>query len=216
MRKLKLAATMVIGGASFVTGSHFYARTWVAVEDAAISRFREVKYQMSIRAAEAIGYERPIPRLDLQTARDLVTNEALSQGVNPSLARSLLRVESAENPLAVSEVGAIGLMQVMPVNAKRCGLRKEELFIPHKNIRCGVKLFKEDLIATNWHPVAAAERYNGGPKCVGGHCAESINHARKVLTTLAKDTDERPPVEALTSADRRELTDLVNRVGRRG
>jgi len=49
--------------------------------------------------------------------------------------------KSRGNPRAVSSVGAVGLMQVMPRIAKRlCGYSQEDLFDPVKNIDCGTRL----------------------------------------------------------------------------
>ncbi len=151
------------------------------------------------------GYVTPTPKITIQSAYDAVSTECREAGINPALCRSLLRVESASDPFAVSPVGALGLMQIMPANAHRCGLKHpQELFNPQTNIKCGVKLFKEDLIATNWHPEEALERYNGGPKCIGRKCKESIKHARKTLTRLAQDSDE-PPLDNHTQEDKEEL-----------
>lgn len=117
----------------------------------------------------------------------MVEREALLAGINPSLTRALAENESRFNPDAVSAKGAIGVMQVMPFNAKACGLGVKELFDAEPNIKCGVKLFKEELERHAFNPDRAVQSYNGGPGCVN-RCKESMEHSKKVMATMARDT----------------------------
>jgi len=66
------------------------------------------------------------------------------------LVEAIIDVESGWNPYAVSDKGAVGLMQLMPETAKRFGLRNR--FVIKENIRGGVayldwlmRLFHGDL-----------------------------------------------------------------------
>jgi soluble lytic murein transglycosylase-like protein len=66
------------------------------------------------------------------------------------LVEAIIDVESRWNPYAVSDKGAVGLMQLMPQTAKRFGLRNR--FVIEENIRGGVayldwlmRLFHGDL-----------------------------------------------------------------------
>jgi len=128
--------------------------------------------------------ERELTNLDL---RMIAEREALLAGVNPALIRSLIQHESTWEPDAVSHKGAIGLMQVMPANAKGCGLSVKELFEPQKNIMCGVKLYLGYLKNAGGNPHTAVQIYNGGTRCVD-RCRESMQLAHKVLKTMAVDT----------------------------
>lgn len=169
-----------------VTASHFFAHGYLFVEGEVRDMTRVITNGVTRTLAAQLGYE-VVQAVPQGTAAEIVSKRALSVGINPALARSLMRIESAGNPYAVSPVGAIGVMQVMPANAKRCGLAHAGLlFDLETNVRCGLKIFKEDLIASNMDPVTALQRYNGGPKCVG-KCQESINHSRKVLARLVSD-----------------------------
>jgi soluble lytic murein transglycosylase-like protein len=56
--------------------------------------------------------------------------------VPPELVLAIIDEESAWNPDAVSEKGAVGLMQLMPQTALRFGVR--DRFRPDENIRGGV------------------------------------------------------------------------------
>jgi soluble lytic murein transglycosylase-like protein len=129
------------------------------------------------------------PSVDLSefTALALVEREALACGINPALARALLMEESHRDQTAVSKAGAIGLMQVMPFNAKLCGLTPEDLRENTvKNIRCGMSIFCDYMRGQGFDPWRALQEYNGGAKCIN-KCAESIKHAQKVLKRMSKD-----------------------------
>lgn len=137
-------------------------------------------------AAARLGYEPKPDPVRILDPLDLATLEALREEINPSLVRALLKVESNKKQYAMSDKGALGLMQVMPFNAKACGLEVAQLLIPEHNIRCGVKILKQNLIAYNYNTDYAIQGYNGGRRCIN-KCPESIQHSKRVLTELAKD-----------------------------
>lgn len=90
--------------------------------------------------------------------------------------KALVKVESAYNPKAVSPVGARGISQVMPFNAKRCNLHKDHLFDPTFNIRCGAQILREEIDRVGNLKDALAV-YN----CGKIKCAEGQQYAKKVL-----------------------------------
>lgn len=90
--------------------------------------------------------------------------------------KALVKVESAYNPKAVSPVGARGISQVMPFNAKRCNLDKDHLFDPTYNIRCGAQILREEIDRVGNLRDALAV-YN----CGKIKCAEGQKYAKKVL-----------------------------------
>lgn len=166
---------------------HYFSHAYVAVERD-VSRYVVETAEAKVdETAEWLGYERPAPKLRELNVREIVERESLRRKLNPRLALANMLEESGENPHAYSSVGAIGLMQVMPFNAKRCGLKSPaELLDPEKNIACGVRILAEELATYRDDPDAALQAYNGGAKCVN-RCPESINHAKKVLRRLARD-----------------------------
>ena len=82
-----------------------------------------------------------------------------------ALVRAVIRQESRGNPRALSPVGAIGLMQVMPFNATKLGLQSEkELWVPRLNILAGVRLLAALLRHYEGDIISALVAYNSGPK----------------------------------------------------
>jgi hypothetical protein len=78
----------------------------------------------------------------------------------PDLVLAVIEVESRFDPWAVSRVGAVGLMQVMPFWPKRLGI-DNQLVRPSPNIRMGCEILRFYLRreAGNWRKALA--RYNG-------------------------------------------------------
>jgi soluble lytic murein transglycosylase-like protein len=91
-----------------------------------------------------------------------------TRGVYPvprALVRAVMLQESNNNPRALSPVGAIGLMQIMPFNAKPLGLASEkELWVPRLNVLAGVRLLAALLKHYQGDIVATLVAYNSGPK----------------------------------------------------
>jgi len=85
--------------------------------------------------------------------------------VPPELIRAVMKQESGFNPKALSACGAVGLMQVMPFNAKKLGLPDEEsLWNPRLNVLAGVRLLAVLLKHYEGDVIAALVAYNSGPK----------------------------------------------------
>ena len=93
--------------------------------------------------------------------------------VDPFLVTGLIREESVYDANAVSPVGAIGLMQLMPDTARRVarseGLSSfavDQLFAPEVNIRLGVRYLADLLDRFAGNEAYAVAAYNAGPEAV--------------------------------------------------
>jgi len=90
---------------------------------------------------------------------------ALSEGVDPSLAFPLVRLESGFNPKAQSKVGAIGLTQVLPSTARlyEPGLTVQQLYDRDTNLRLGFRYLRDLLDRYGANLRLALLAYNRGP-----------------------------------------------------
>jgi hypothetical protein len=84
--------------------------------------------------------------------------------VPPALVKAIIRRESNFNPNAVSQVGAIGLMQLMPYTAKKVGLRVSDLWVPKQNILGGTRLLSALLQYYDGDVIGALSAYNARPR----------------------------------------------------
>jgi len=87
--------------------------------------------------------------------------------VDEELVYAIVRQESCFNEGALSRVGAIGLMQLMPQTA--LGLRINDPWNPEHNIQGGIKYISEMLRLFNGNYKLAIAAYNAGPGNVKKH-----------------------------------------------
>jgi len=78
----------------------------------------------------------------------------------PDLVLALIEVESRFDPWAVSSVGAVGLMQVMPFWPRQLGVQNELVRVA-PNIRMGCEILRYYLRVENHNWPRALARYNG-------------------------------------------------------
>ena len=109
---------------------------------------------------------------------------AARHGVSASLVESLIRVESAFNPSAISPKGAQGLMQLMPQTASSLGVRNA--FDPKQNIEGGVRHLRYLIDRYPGNLPLAVAAYNAGEGAVDRYrgippYAETQEYVRPVL-----------------------------------
>jgi soluble lytic murein transglycosylase-like protein len=98
---------------------------------------------------------------------DMIEAHAGRNGVRSDLVRAVIQVESAFNPRAVSNKGAMGLMQLMPATARQFGV--SNAFDPDQNVRGGVAYLRQLLDRYDGDERLALAAYNAGPGAVDRH-----------------------------------------------
>ena len=125
-----------------------------------------------------------------QHAYDHIIREAAElYKVDVALIRSVVQAESSFNPLALSRVGAMGLMQLMPNTAD--ALDVENPFDPRENIMAGTRLLKDLLKQHKGNIKLTLASYNAGPGNVrkyGGRVPpfkETRNYVKRITSLIA-------------------------------
>ena len=115
----------------------------------------------------------PAPRVprreDVLRYTPIIDEAARKNGLDPLLLHAVIRAESGYNAAALSVKGASGLMQLLPVTAKRYGVK--DLFDPRENIEAGAKYLKDLLVLFENNIELALAGYNAGEGSVirAGH-----------------------------------------------
>lgn len=94
----------------------------------------------------------------------LIAEHASRHGVRADLVHAVIQAESAFNPMARSNKGAMGLMQLMPATASRFGVT--DAYDPGQNIGAGVAYLKHLLERYSHNEALALAAYNAGPGAV--------------------------------------------------
>jgi soluble lytic murein transglycosylase-like protein len=114
-----------------------------------------------VHGAASLRATTPLVSTKRSAPYDASINEhSRRHGVAPDLVRAVIQVESAFNPIAVSNKGAMGLMQLMPATAQELGVNNP--FDPDQNIRGGVAYLKQLLDRYDQKVELALAAYNAG------------------------------------------------------
>ena len=120
----------------------------------------------------------------------LVDDIAERHAVDRDLVHSMILVESNYNPLATSNKGALGLMQLVPSTARRFGVF--DAFNPAQNVEGGVRYLKYLLDHYNGDHRLALAAYNAGEGTVqrfGG--VPPFPETRSYVYRVGKALDEK-------------------------
>jgi soluble lytic murein transglycosylase-like protein len=172
--KLAGIALAFVVGAAFASGPDSKAVNLQLRE-----RLRRVDTKLKAREGELA-----LTRLELTRLNQIVDNSrrykipadlassiydiALSEGIDPKIAFSLVDVESDFYHKAVSSKGAIGLAQVMPATARQLqpGIARSELFDRETNLRLGFRFLRDMISYYDGDVSLALTAYNRGPGVV--------------------------------------------------
>lgn len=123
-----------------------------------------------------------VPSADLVP---LIQQHASAAQLDPKLVQALIQVESGYNHRALSNKGAMGLMQLMPGTASV--LRVQNPYDPDQNLRGGTTYLRQMIDRFQGKLEWAVAAYNAGPGAVeryGGipPYAETRDYVRRVLS----------------------------------
>jgi soluble lytic murein transglycosylase-like protein len=135
-------------------------------------------------ASRRTGLSRP----ETDALARAIFTEAARYNLDPGLVMAVMHVESRFNAFALSPVGAMGLMQVMPATGKELATDlgvvwrgTQTLFDPLVNLRLGVAYLKQ-LESRYGDTATALAAYNWGP----GHIDRRIRRGRALPTEYPK------------------------------
>jgi soluble lytic murein transglycosylase-like protein len=126
---------------------------------------------------------------------EAVLQIAAEQALSPQLIHSVIKVESNYNPHAISNKGALGLMQLIPATARRFGVT--DVFNPVQNIQGGAKYLRYllDLYNNNF-PLALAA-YNAGEAAVARYGGvPPFAETRNYLTLVKRELEQAKKADA--------------------
>lgn len=153
-----------------------------AVMQAARSAASEVNTYLDGRAQIHQTLNRSFTQEDIDAA---IEQSAARHHVDPSLVRSVVKVESNFNPNAVSRAGAMGLMQLMPVTAR--SLNVSNPFDPQQNVDAGVRHLRKLLDSYGGDVRLSLAAYNAGSGAVARSAGipnfrETQNYVRRITS----------------------------------
>ena len=158
-------AVLLSAGAAGVTRADIYS----FVDSAGVTHFTNVpvdtRYHLLLATPPEERAARPEGWLAKSAAFDqAIERAARAHAVRPELVRAVIVVESAFNPRAVSNKGAVGLMQLLPATARRYGV--SDAFDPEQNIMAGVHYLRDLLTRYGNNLELTLAAYNAGEDAV--------------------------------------------------
>lgn len=168
-------------------------RAELAAQNAAQAGGTEMPGIASGAAVGAINGPSMVPPAEIE---QLVNQNASQWNVDPALVKAIIANESGFNANATSNVGAQGLMQLMPGTAS--GLGVTNAYDPAQNVAGGTRYIKGLLERFDGDVRKAVAAYNAGPGAVekyGGvpPYAETQNYVQNVLASYEKYRNRSTP-----------------------
>jgi soluble lytic murein transglycosylase len=135
----------------------------------------------------------------------IIQQKSRKYDIDPSIIRALISAESSWDVHAISNKGAIGLMQLMPATARDMKIKNP--FDPEQNIEGGTRYLRMLLDRFNGNMELAVAAYNAGPAAVeksGGIplFSETRKFVRNVISSYRKKSDDkRTRIHKITNDD---------------
>jgi soluble lytic murein transglycosylase-like protein len=145
----------------------------------------------SLQPTVSVSMNSFVPLKPEEAYEDLIQEAAQIHNLNPALIRAVMATESSFNASAVSPVGALGLMQLMPEVAKELGV--VDPLDPRENIMGGAKYLRQLMTAHRGNVALTLASYNAGPGNVKRYKGippfkETRNYVKRI-TNLMEATD---------------------------
>ena len=160
----------------------------------------ESSSQRSLRLSPRLA---ALPDADLEP---LIASHSGAQNLDPKLVRALIQVESGYNQRALSNKGAMGLMQLMPATAALLNVRNP--YDADENLRGGTRYLRQMLDRFAGKVELALSAYNAGPGAVERHrgippYAETRAYVRRILALYQGEDSAAPLAASVTLAGNR-------------
>ena len=175
---------IVLVGAISLSPQDLSASLYAYVDESGVLHFTNAPTDPRYRLVERRTFSPLLSRCITRYDKEI---QAISQQcqIDPNLVRSIIKVESDFNPLAISVKGAQGLMQLMPGTAQE--LKVSNPFDPCENIRGGVKYLRYLMDLFRGDLVLALAAYNAGENAVLRYRSvppypETRSYVQKVLS----------------------------------
>ena len=132
--------------------------------------------------ASAVARRYRVSAFAMRDVVDAAFVEARRNRLDPLLILAIIAVESRFNPIAQSQLGAMGLMQIIPrFHADKLSADDAESVLePDINIRVGAHVLK-DCIARGGNEIAGLQLYNGNPSDSSNAYANKVHAERERL-----------------------------------
>lgn len=201
---LRLAAMLVLGTFSLApstagAGENFACKdadgVWIlgnVQRDRCVGRVKHFASRGTparVRSGSSSGAEVKALLLAPTAYREHVRRAADKYGLSEELLHAVMAVESGFRPGAISEKGAMGLMQLMPGTARDMYVR--DVWSPEENIDGGARYLRTLANKYDGDLVKTLAAYNAGPDAVrraGGvpSYPETQDYVRKVIDLYGK------------------------------
>ena len=142
--------------------NHYQLRELANQSESLITSFKSPLHAVQWLGFQSLNIRKMIP--DEEARRDflrLVHYESMRFNLDPDLVLALIEIESRFKTQAVSPVGAVGVMQIMPFWKKVIGHETDSLHELRTNIRYGCLILRHYLDIERGQTPRALARYNG-------------------------------------------------------
>ncbi len=200
----KIWSLLIGGGALLLSAELASAEIYQYVDAKGHTHFTDHPLKGDYKLKSITGSPRHVASYDAKNSAQnrrryspMITAAARSLNLQPELLHAVVRAESAYDPRAISRVGAVGLMQLMPGTAQRYGVSWRGRYDPEQNLKAGARYLRDLLKEFKSDLRLALAAYNAGENAVKRYgnkippYPETQRYVRKVLAFYNQDLASR-------------------------